>query len=62
MTCDNYMNINEIQHMFSEMGLETTEQREQLIKELSINMMDNNSDDNYEIKTSNNTLILEEYA
>lgn len=59
MTNDNYMDINEIQQMFSEMGLETTEQREQLIKDLSINLMDNNSDDNYKITISNNTLITE---
>ena len=53
------MDIQEIQQMFSEMGLGTTEQREQLVKVLSINRMDDMSEDNYVITTCNNTLIAE---
>ena len=50
------MDIKEIQKMFSEMGLGSTEQRDKLVKELSINMVDNTIDKNVEIKTCSNTL------
>lgn len=56
------MDIEEIQKMFSEMGLGSTEQRDKLIKELSINMIDSSYDSNYEIITGNNTLKTESYA
>ncbi len=56
------MDVEEIQKMFSEMGLGSTEQRDKLIKDLSINMVDSSYDTNYEIKTYNNTLIPEHYA
>ena len=56
------MDIDKIQEMFSEMGLGTSEEREKLIKELSINMIDNSYDNSFEIKTCNNTLKEELYA
>lgn len=51
------MDIDTIQKMFSEMGLGSSEERNKLVKELSINMIDNNYDNNVKIKTSTNTLI-----
>jgi len=56
------MDIKEIEEMFSEMGLGTCEERDKLIKELSINMVDNPYDGKYEIKTCNNTLKAKQYA
>lgn len=56
------MDIEEIQKMFSEMGLGSSEQRDKMVKELSINMVDSSFDENVNIKTSNNTLIGEHYA
>ena len=56
------MSSDEIQEMFSEMGLGTPEQRDKMVKELSINMVDSNFDQNVEIKTSSNTLNSEHYA
>lgn len=56
------MDKEEIQEMFSEMGLGSTEQRDKLVKELSINMVDSSYDTNYEIKTCSNTLNVERYA
>lgn len=56
------MDIKEIQEMFSEIGLGSTEQRDKLVKELSINMVDGSYDTNYEIKTGCNTLTFEHYA
>lgn len=56
------MDIEEIQKMFSEMGLGSTEQRDKLVKDLSINMVDSSYDENYEIITGNNTLKVERYA
>ena len=56
------MDIDKIQEMFSEMGLGTSEQRDKMVKELSINMVDSNFDQNVEIKTSSNTLNSEHYA
>ncbi len=56
------MNFEEIQEMFSEIGLGTLEQRNKLVKELSINMLDSTYDLNIEIKISNNTQINELYA
>lgn len=50
------MDFDRIQEMFSEMGLGTSEQRDKMVKELSINMVDGNFDQNVEIKTSSNTL------
>lgn len=49
------MSPDEIQKMFSEMGLGTSEEREKLIKKLSINMVDSSYEDSFEIKTCNNT-------
>lgn len=56
------MDKDEIQKMFSEMGLGSTEQRDKLVKDLSINMVDSSYDENYEIITGNNTLKAERYA
>ena len=56
------MDIDKIQEMFSEMGLGTSEQRDKMVKELSINMVDSIFDQNVEIKTSSNTLKSERYA
>lgn len=56
------MDIEKIQEMFSEMGLGTSEERDKLIKELSINMIDSSYDNKFEIKTCNNTLKAEQYA
>ena len=56
------MDIDTIQKMFSEMGLGSSEERNKLVKELSINMIDNNYDNNVKIKTSTNTLISQHYA
>lgn len=47
--------------MFSEMGLGSQEQRDKLVKELSIDP-DSSHDSNYEIITRSNTLTLEHYA
>ena len=62
MTSDNYMDIIEIQQMFSEMGLGSYEQRDKIVKELSINKVDSDFDQNIETKTSSNTLNSEQYA
>lgn len=56
------MDNDKIQEMFSEMGLGSYEQRDKIVKELSINMVDSNFDQNVEIKTSNNTLNPKYYA
>lgn len=56
------MDLVEIQEMFSEMGLGSSEERDKLVKELSINMVDSSYNDNYEIKTCGNTLKTEQYA
>lgn len=48
--------------MFSEMGLGTFEQRDKLVKKLSINMVDSTFEKDIEVKTSNNTLIIDNYA
>lgn len=56
------MDIDKIQEMFSEMGLGSSEQRDKLVKELSINMIDSSYEQNVEIKTSSNTLNSDNYA
>lgn len=56
------MELDEIQKMFSEIGLGSKEKRNKLVHDLSINMTDCSYDSNYEIKTSNNTLKTEQYA
>ena len=56
------MDIEEIQKMFTEMGLGSSEQRDKLVKDLSINMVDSSYDENYKIITGNNTLKAERYA
>jgi hypothetical protein len=56
------MGQEEIQKMFSEMGLGSSEQRDKIVKELSINMVDSSFDQNVKIKTSSNTLNNERYA
>ena len=56
------MSSDEIQKMFAEMGLGTLEEREKLIKELSINMVDSSYENSFEIKTCNNTLKEKQYA
>lgn len=50
------MDIEDIQKMFSEMELGSSEERDKMVKELSINMVDSNFDKSVEIKTCNNTL------
>jgi hypothetical protein len=50
------MKIQEIQEMFSEMGLGSSEQREKIVRELSINMVDGSYNENKNIKICNNTL------
>lgn len=49
------MDIEKIQEMFSEMGLGATEEREKLVKRLSINMVESAYKKNDNIVTSNNT-------
>lgn len=56
------MDIKEIQDIFSEMGLGTSEERDKLVKELSINKVDNSHIDSEVITTSKNTLNTEQYA
>lgn len=53
------MSSEEIQKMFSEIGLGTSEEREKFIKELSINVVHGSCENGFEIKTYNNTLISE---
>ena len=48
--------------MFSEMGLGSFEQREKLVKDLSINLDDSNNESAFEIKTCTNTLKSEHNA
>lgn len=50
-----YMDIEIIQEMFSEMGLGSYEDREKLVKRLSINMVESACKKNDNIVTSNNT-------
>lgn len=50
------MDIKEIQKMFSEMGLGTSEERNKLVKDLSINMVENSYGMRVDSKISNNTL------
>lgn len=56
------MNIEEINKMFSDMGLGSSEQRDKMVKELSINMVDSSFDLDLEITTSSNTLNSDQYA
>lgn len=56
------MDIDIIQEMFTEMGLGTSDKRDKMVRELSINMVDSSFDQNVEIKTSSNTLNNEHYA
>lgn len=56
------MNIDEIQKMFSEMGLENSEQRDRFVKEFSISIIEELDDIKYEIEITNNTLIDKYYA
>ena len=56
------MDLKEIQKMFSDMGLGTQEQREKIVKELSINVVNRSFNENRNIKISNNTLKIEQYA
>lgn len=48
--------------MFSEMGLGSTEERDKMVKGLSINKFDGSFGQNVKIKTSSNTLNNERYA
>lgn len=56
------MDTKEIQQMFSEMGLGSFEQRDKLVKDLSINLDESNNESTFEIKTCTNTLKSEHYA
>ena len=56
------MDIDKIQEMFSEIGLGSSEQRDKMVKELSINIVDSYFDQYVEIKTISNTLNNEHYA
>lgn len=49
------MDVNKIQKMFSEMGLGTSEQRDKIVHDLSINMIDSHYKGSENIKTCNNT-------
>lgn len=55
------MELEDIKQMFSEVGLGTSEQREKIVKDLFINMVDT-SNTEYEIITSNNSLNPNNYA
>ena len=57
-----FMDIDKIQEMFSEIGLGSSEQRDKMVKELSINIVDSYFDQYVEIKTISNTLNNEHYA
>ena len=48
--------------MFSEMGLGSFEQRDKLVKDLSINLDESNNESTFEIKICTNTLKSEHYA
>lgn len=56
------METKEIQQMFSEMGLGSFEQRDKLVKDLSINLDESNNESTFEIKICTNTLKSEHYA
>ncbi len=56
------MDTKEIQQMFSEMGLGSFEQRDKLVKDLSINLDESNNESTFEIKICTNTLKTEHYA
>lgn len=55
------MELEEIKQMFSEIGLGTSEQRDKIVKDLFINMVDS-SNSEYEVITSNNSLNSNNYA
>ena len=57
-----YMDIDKIHEMFSEMGLGTSEQRDKMVKELSISMVDSTFDQTVEIKICSNTINSGHYA
>ena len=56
------METKEILQMFSEMGLGSVEQRDKLVKDLSINLDESNNESTFEIKICTNTLKSEHYA
>lgn len=56
------MDTKEIQQMFSDMGLGSSEQRDKLVRDLSINMLDSKDEAPVEIKTYGNTLKPEYHA
>ena len=56
------MDTEEIQQMFIEMGLGSSEARDKIVRDLSINMITDNDETTYEVKTRSNTLKLEYHA
>ena len=56
------MDKDEIQKMFSEMGLGSSDLRDKLVKDLSIDVVSTFSNESIEVETSNNTLKAEFYA
>lgn len=56
------MDKDEIQKMFSEMGLGSSDLRDKLVKDLSIDVVSTYSSESIEVETSNNTLKVEYYA
>lgn len=56
------MDIEEIQQMFSEMGLGESEVRDKIVRDLSINMLSGNDEATFEIITRSNTLKPEYHA
>lgn len=59
---NSYMDKDEIQKMFSEMGLGSSDLRDKLVKDLSIDVVSTFSNESIEVATSNNTLKAELYA
>lgn len=56
------MDRDEIQKMFSEMGLGSSELRDKLVKDLSIDVVGTFFNESIEVETSNNTLKAVKYA
>lgn len=57
-----FMDTKEIEQMFMDMGLGSSEQREKLVRELSINMNSSNDEAHFEVRTCSNTLNPKKYA
>ena len=56
------MDIEDIQQMFSEMGLGASEVRDKIVRDLSIDMLSGSDEATYEIVTRSNTLKPEYHA